>query len=354
MNQTIYKFFSILLIVTVLSTSFISTNKVEAAPVDDIAARCATRFVEQEIKAWVTGSAAAAAVALVQSFNVAIAVPTGSAGSASGAIYQAGQGTKLSAQQYIKQAADCVISALSQIMIDEMNQKTAEWIKQGLNGSPLYTPNLQKLLTNLAQMPANELKKQIDGFLLCDFDGADTFKARLGNSVALSTRENSRPKFKEQVKCPFPTTQGNRAQDFYGGAFTWAGFESSLQDTGNPFGISYQMSKELSVRTEEILAVKKQELAQSDGFSGVVDTTNCSYPTADYMAFLEANADAEAITNAQRQYCKTTTPGKTVSEKLTDAVKSDMKKLINQDSLTKLIEGFITKQLNDAINGILK
>ncbi len=362
MNQTISKFLSILLLVVVLSTSFISTNKVEAfihenIPVGQIVEACITRFVAQEAAAWISGLAVMA-LSATPILADTISVPASSFGQTSVGLLQSGQGTKLSVQQYLKQAADCAAHAASRVMIQAMNDKTRAWIRQGLDGFPLHTPNLERLLNDLAQMPANELRRQVDGFALCDFDGS--FRNRLGNSIVLSTRQNARQKFAERVRCPFPNAQGRRAQDFFGGTYLpssfASGFEASLQPAGNPWIIAFETGIELDTRTDEVVEVKKQQLAQSKGYSGVVDTKNCTFPPGLEEQLLDEAEDgvSEALAQARRIYCKTTTPGDIVGEQLADAVKSDMAQLINSGTLTRLIEGFIKSQLNAAMKGILK
>ncbi len=356
MNQTIYKFFSILLLVTVLSTSFVSTSKVEAFahedfPYDAILAKCVTKFVAQEVTASILGIATTALIAIFGTKDSVLGVPTGSSARLSGQSVQGGQGMTLTFQQFLKQSADCAANLASKYMIKQMNKQTRAWIKEGLGGVPFATPNLKKLLSDYAQLPANELKRQVAGFNLCDFDGNNTYKNRLGNSIILSTRQNAPTKFENQVECPFPNTSGaNSAQDFYGGNFSWAALNNAVQPGGNEFEIAYQMSNELAAMTEETLDAKKLELTYSDGMSGVVDTEGCDY-LADYN---ENDYSPEEWAAMASTYCKTTTPGKVISEQLIDSVKSDMQKLINSDSLAKLIESFVTEQLTNATRGLLK
>ena len=367
-NQTIYKLFSILLIVTVLSTTLIVPHKASASAASGIAGKCVTNILNQKVTAYAAGYVIAAISEAIQAVNRILAVPTGSEGSASGSTLQSGEGASTNIEQFLKPMADCIVHEAAQLAVDRLGEKTVGWIRYGLNGSPNYATDLNGLFLNLSKTTAGDFKNQIRGTDICDFSGTGggassagtsgyvaptgDFKTDLANSVGLSTRENSRAKYAARVKCPFP---GTSAKDFYAD-FNNGGlnaFEASLSDSGNPFGVTIQTGQELALRNEETQRVQQQQLTQSNGFFGTVDTSKCNFPDG-YKTYLDSLGDATALTNAQRLYCKTTTPGKTVSDLLSQVVGSDLSRLMASNSVNTIMEGFITQQVNDAVSGIFR
>lgn len=353
MHTSTYKFFSSLLILAILSFPFTVPQNAEAASASSaIAGRCASKVGLQQVTANLVRLAISAVGWTGQTTDTALGVPTMSGGQGFSSIWQSGEGGASAATDYLKPLTDCVIHEVSQQAVDMLNQQVVGAIKNGLRGVSNYNPNINNLVLNLSGMVAGELQNQINGLALCNFDGANTFKNTLSNSVGLSTRQNSRPKFASKVECPFKDALGNdTSQAYYNGNFTWNSMETSLTDNGNPFGLAVQAGQELAVRTQETQKLQDQQTAIGSGFSPVVDTSNCNYPDG-LEAFLLSEADDATLANAQRLYCKATTPGKTLADQLSDVVNSDSLRLQTSDTVTKIMDGFITQQTNDAISGI--
>ena len=128
-----------------------------------------------------------------------------------------------------------------------------------------------------------------------------------------------------------------------------------MQENGNPFGVALLTGNELALRSSEKEEVRKQELSWANGFTNIVDTENCNYPSTTRGRY-DLNEDGnitkdewdelvadEMMTNAdvreyQKIYCKTTTPGKLLGDKLSESTGVDMQRLGLIDSINKIIE----------------
>ncbi len=332
--------------------------------------KCVTNVLKQKAIAFATGLAVAALGWVAQQLDIP-GVPTQSHGQGTGSILQSLEGGATQAMQSIKPMADCLIHGAAQLIISQVNVQTTGWIKSGLNGSPQYATNIGGLFQGLSQMVSGNLRQQVQEAPVCDFSGGGSFtasqgtpftlpargggefRAGLGDGVAMSTRVYERGTFVDRITCPFPDVDGARAEDYYGGAFTWGGFEASLQDSGNPFGVAYQTSRELTARTQETDKIQDQQLAISDGYLPVIDPETCDYPPGIEEYLNDQGIDAD-ITAGKRLYCKTTTPGKVVSDLMSKTVGSDLDRLMAAKSVTTIMEGFTTQLIDEARDGIFK
>ncbi|OHA79510.1 MAG: hypothetical protein A2V96_01115 [Candidatus Yonathbacteria bacterium RBG_16_43_6] len=142
-----------------------------------------------------------------------------------------------------------------------------------------------------------------------------------------------------------------------------------MQENGNPFGVALLTGNELALRSSEKEEVRKQELSWANGFTNIVDTENCNYPSTTRGRY-DLNEDGnitkdewdelvadEMMTNAdvreyQKIYCKTTTPGKLLGDKLSESTGVDMQRLGLIDSINKIIGAVISQVTKQASIGI--
>lgn len=259
---------------------------------------------------------------------------------------------------------DCLVYQAGQNMLNQLTESTVTWIKGGFHGSPSFTVDTHKTFIDLADMVAGDLARELRGVAMCDF--RVNFKNDLANTVELSAKRQY--KFAGKTKCPFPETFNINSSDFYKGVnkFSWGAMEYAMQDSGNPFGIAMLTGEELAARSSEKKEVRQQELAWSNGFTNIVDTENCTYPP-----HIEAEinnvggidqatgATIEGISPAQlreyqKTYCKTTTPGKMLGDKLSEATGVDMQRLGLVDNVNKIVGALISAVTTKAAEGIFE
>lgn len=250
-------------------------------------------------------------------------------------------------QDVIMQNLDAWAYGVGQCALQLMTNQTIEWIKGGFAGSPNYSINVDKLFQDLSDSVAKDLAFQIDGLNACDF--TPQFKTDLINSVKLSaqSRSISRNRYSQRVKCPFPSTIDPAVflQDFKQGG--WAGFEASLSDSGNPFGVGLATRKEQKARDSQAKEVQQGKLTQSSGFLDILDwdgstlsaDPGCAFPWTVVDNWAGMGADNQHY--YAKQYCNTKTPGKTVEDQLSKSLGTEFDRLGFADSLNKIISALI-------------
>lgn len=264
---------------------------------------------------------------------------------------------------------DCIVYNAGQKMLEQLTNNTVSWIQGGFRGSPSFSVNTHEVFLDLADMVAGDLARDIRGIATCDF--RVNYKNDLANAVELASKSKRQYKFNSSVECPFPETFQLNSSDFYNGInkWSWEGLEYAMQENGNPWGVAFLTSKELELRSSEKEEVRKQELSWANGFTNIVDTENCNYPSTTRGRY-DLNEDGsitqdewdqlvadEMITKTearefQRVYCKTTTPGKLLGDKLTESTGVDMQRLGLIDSINKIIGAVISQVTKQAAIGV--
>lgn len=257
-------------------------------------------------------------------------------------------------QTIFKGLGDCIMYKTAQIMLDNLTDQTINWIKSGMNGSPYYALDPKQLEADLTDAVAGNFINQIKSLELCDF--TSSFKNDLANWLIVGSTGENDLKRQTTLACPFNTNIS--ASEFYSGtqAFTWQYFETALNDSGNPFGVSVIAQNELTRQQAEESARAKQQLDWGQGFLSVIDETDCNYPASvlEWMNSAEAQSSPAAVQAYQRSYCKKVTPAQLVESRLTKATDVEWDRIGLADSLSKIINTLITKVSNDAIQGIFK
>lgn len=262
---------------------------------------------------------------------------------------------------------DCIVYNAGQKMLEQLTNNTVAWVQGGFHGTPSFSVNTHEVFLDLADMVAGDLARELRGIATCDF--RVNYKNDLANSVELSSKRQY--KFNSSVECPFPETFQLNSSDFYNGInkWSWEGLEYAMQENGNPFGVALLTGNELALRSSEKEEVRKQELSWANGFTNIVDTENCNYPSTTRGRY-DLNEDGnitkdewdelvagEMMTNAdvreyQKIYCKTTTPGKLLGDKLSESTGVDMQRLGLIDSINKIIGAVISQVTKQASIGI--
>jgi hypothetical protein len=362
MNQFYSKNIATFLLLSILvGTSFVSPTKVSAATSDYNSAGAATTDCTTVTEAGAAISIAigkfmatvtagtASAVTNVPVQSAAIELNTGTTGAnQEGATWWTTYGQPL---------AKCVVYKAGQVALDKLTTQTVNWIKGGMNGSPYYNIDPNQFEKDLANSVAGNLARQVESLALCDF--TSTFKNDLKNWIVMGQPDPAL-RFQAALKCPFAAVN---ASDFYRGvqAFTWEHFETALNDSGNPYGVSVIANNELTATQHALANQAKQQLDWGQGFLSVVDPSDCQYPDDATRTYIETGTDWDGnplpqsqIDALQRQYCKKTTPAQLIQSQLTKATGVEWDRLGLADDLTKIINAFVTKVSNDAIKGIFK
>ncbi|HBH71828.1 MAG: hypothetical protein UU88_C0010G0019 [Parcubacteria group bacterium GW2011_GWC1_42_11] len=235
-------------------------------------------------------------------------------------------------QDVAKMGLDSVMYAVGQQLLTQLTDSTVNWIKSGFNGNPLYAIDPTKLFLDTANVVSGGMANQIRGIATCNF--TPNFNANLANRIELSTRTGANARFSDQITCPFPTNVNPTAfySDFSQGG--WSAFEASLSDSGNPFGVNLLASQELALRQAEAQSLMDQKLNWANGFLS-----------------MEACSGTDPYTGIPTD-CKTTTPGKVISDTLSKSIGTDMDRMGFADNMNKVISAFVASLTSSVTSGI--
>lgn len=277
-------------------------------------------------------------------------------------------------QNVTKMTLDGAVYALAQCTLTQLTNNTVKWIQGGFQGGgPMFAVNTDSLFKGIVTGVLEDFSFEIKRLQACDF--SPNFIDDLGNSV--ETSDKLEQKFPREIKCPFPAMNITASQ-FYNdvNSFSWKGMEMALSDRGNRFGVSSITAREAARRSQEAKTKEDQRLSWSNGFADLVDTENCSYPSnvqlgtvntdngpMPTIAFMLPNGspdgDVEVLTPERKSYyekkfCKTTTPGKIVSEALVKAVNAEQDRLGLADNMNKIISALLGQLTKQVTKGIFK
>ncbi len=209
------------------------------------------------------------------SASTAIVAAVAPFSSVSGASTAVSNGAKLAWDTIGKPSLDATAYGLGQMALDHLTSNTVKWIQGGFKGSPNYDIDRDQLEKDTIEMITTVISNEFEKSAVCAFD--PSFKINLITNIASNPAT-----LPQKIKCPFVKgllTDGGEAfyKDFRQGG--WIGFESSLRDEGNPFGVSMIVSTEISKREQKVSGEQDRKAVLSKGFKDIVDKGNCNYPT---------------------------------------------------------------------------
>lgn len=257
-----------------------------------------------------------------------------------------------SLQDVTKMNLDMLAYSLAQCALTQLTNNTIAWIQGGFNGSPKFSVDLRSLTEDIAKGVSADFANQIRNLQSCDF--TPNFIDDLADRVDIFPQLRRLP---PKIQCPFPA-QNVLASDFYNagsgiaGKFTFKLMETALGDNGNRFGVNVLTNKELAARQAEAKATNDQKLSWSNGFTDIIDTDNCNFPQE--VTDIASEMSPEMWAWEQKQYCKTTTPGKVIGDTLMKQLGVKTDRIGFADNMNKLISALIDELTSEAVHGIFK
>ncbi len=332
--------------------SSLSTGGLESGAAG-LAQKCVTNVLAQKAVSIAGGAIIGVISWAILMFSIPIAVPSNDQGTGSGAILQSVEGAATFIQGMVKPMGDCLIHGATQMAIDTLNTQILGFIQTGgFNGNPLFAVSLANFTQSLSSATAKGVANQIrQPGAVANFTPG--YQQGLANRIEQSSRKDADRKFAKQIRSPFEAINVD-PQAFYQssnnkGGWSYEAHEAGLGDNGNPTGVELLSNGHREARTEEAQEVQTQKLAQSGGFLGVVDPSKCDYPEGTLAGWKDLIDSEKEI--LQQTYCRTTTPGKTIGDQLTQTVGSDISRLVNTD---KTMQGFVANLAKEAGAGFFK
>lgn len=268
---------------------------------------------------------------------------------------------------YREECSKAIGRYIAKQMMDKITQDTINWINTGFKGEPAYIKNPESMFKSIADKEVESFTKMI-AFDRIKFPfGLDTAEA-LVNSYARTFEQNAQFSLNQYV------TTGN-ADDFYtdfrtGGWNAWNAMVLFPQN--NPVGFGLMASNHLAAKTydptygNDIIKIQ-EELKTSGGFlnqkkcvetmlGGASTFIQDDSQTEGYwkaVALLlvpnEPGYTGEDIIEAQARWCtryETVTPGKAISDQLTNALGTPLKSIEMADDLNKSLAAIFDALLN--------
>lgn len=277
-------------------------------------------------------------------------------------------------QGVTKMNLDAVAYGIAQCTLTAITDNTVKWIQGGFQGSGAkFAVDTNKLFNDLADAVLSDFSQQIRNVKACDF--TPNFIMDLANSVETSAPKNQ--KYPQKVQCPF-TAANVSAQAVYNdfSILGWRGFGMMLNDSGNQFGVAVVTAQEAQRRQAEAKASQDQKLNWSNGFTDIIDTENCQWPSnvqlgtyseggnsVPTIAFLmpdgSVDGEPEILTPErqafyQQKFCKTTTPGKIVGDSLMKAIGAKQDRIGFADNMNKIISALLGELTKEVVTGVFQ
>lgn len=343
------RLFATLLIFTAILPSVFSPHIARAALDVEEVANASGECISVGLTTWLAGQAASALKTTGSVANAALSVPI------SNFIIENSTAVTEANASNVEPWYTCAGYAAGELVLEQLTNQTIAWIKGGFNGSPSYSIDTHKLFTDLTEMVAGGLAQDIRDLNACDF--RVNYKNDLANWV--ETSGNERAKFREQAQCPFQDKFNFTASELYGDFQKggWKFFETTLNDSGNPFGLAVMTAKELTRAQEQEIRIQEQRLSWGGGFLDIIDEKKCKYPegiTKEMVEEMAKSGNSAAAVSYKRSYCPVTTPGKLIETKLSEALGVKMDRLKLADNMSKIVAALINKLSDDAIKSVFQ
>lgn len=269
-----------------------------------------------------------------------------------------------------KNVLDAFVYQVAQKILSALTENIISWIKGGFYGAPQFAVDTQQIIDDIVESVAGDLIREIQDLSVCEFS-AD-FVYDLTDSVSLAAAKKKKTPY--TPSCPFDGNLTFGASQFYddfnrGG---WTAFSAALGEGGNPYDVQIATAEETLRRKQERVSASDKKLSWSNGFTDILDTSDCNYPddVLKKMALTGTESGTEKINMGfeihtqppsesekkawQKKYCKTTTPGKIVGDSLTKSLGVDMDRIGFSDNLNKIISVFIDTMSSKALGAIFK
>ncbi|MEK7569084.1 MAG: hypothetical protein AAB497_03145 [Patescibacteria group bacterium] len=337
-NQSIAKKFIVLALV--LSTTFSSLGAQRASAWVDVA---------NLVPNWVTG----------------VATPATTVTTGAGTIVDTVGWTWTSLG---KNTLDALAYGVAQRILSALTENIIGWIRGGFAGSPSFAVDTQQILDDITESIAGDLIREIQDISVCEF--SVDFVYDLTDSVSLAAAKKKKKPY--TPNCPFDGNLTFGASQFYddfnrGG---WTAFSAALGEGGNPYDVQIATAEETLRRKQEKVSASDKKLSWSNGFTDILDTSDCNYPddvlkkmaltgteTATELSGMGFNPGTQPPSESekkawQKAHCKTTTPGKIVGDQLTKTLGLDMDRLGFADNMNKIISAFLDVLTQKALRAV--
>jgi hypothetical protein len=223
-----------------------------------------------------------------------------------------------------EQCLNGIAYAVAKSLLQQVSNKTLNWINTGFNGNPLYVRDVSSYMKSIRD---EQLQKYIQY--------VPSSNPIFGNAIRSAITKQVTGKDDGLLKKVMNTPEGIAYENFQDD-FTKGGWDFLLNQNNNPIGALFNAADELSGSIAEQQENTRDELQRNSGF---LDMKRC----AEY-----AN-DGRVQNGNSAPVClryETVTPGSIIAEQAISITNSPIRQLEYADSLNEVLGSFFDQLLN--------
>ncbi len=252
---------------------------------------------------------------------------------------------------WVNDAKEWGLDPIAQIaerrVIAAMTDSIVVWINSGFDGDPTFITNPGDFLLDVANETTGVFIDELGAGFLCEPFGAQI-------QIALATTDT----FRDRAQCTVLDVIDN--YDAFMGDFSqggWAGWISVTQNQeNNPYGAYLLSRTELNKRISEQIGFAKDDANQGQGFISLKKCVEYDPFTGDDCTY----TDGICVPNTEPKCLRyeNQTPGKIISNQLTDTLGSPLRQLELADeiseSITAMANALINQLVTQGLHGLTR
>jgi hypothetical protein len=231
---------------------------------------------------------------------------------------------QLETQTRIQQCLDGIAYAAAKTLLQQVSNKTLNWINTGFNGNPLYVRDVSSYMSSIRN---EQLRKYIQY--------VPNSNPIFGNAIRSAITKQVTGKDDGLINRVMNTPEGIAYENFQDD-FTKGGWDFLLNPRNNPVGALFNATDELSGSISEQQQNIKDELQRNNGF---LDMKKCAEYANDGQV-----QNGNSVPDCLRY--ETVTPGSIIAEQAIAITNSPVRQLEYADSINEVFGAFFDQLLN--------
>jgi hypothetical protein len=227
-----------------------------------------------------------------------------------------------------EQCLNGIAYAVSKNLLQQVTNKTLNWVNSGFQGNPLYVRDQASYLTSIE-------KEKLSLFLGSESSNSSLFGSAIRS--AITSDVTGRPaSFATPPLTPQREQYNNYMKDFTQGG--WSAFLSSIEnDNNNPIGAYFNAVDRASNQVNTAVNSTKDELNRNGGF---LDFKQCAQWANDGRTVDPLTGEPQCLR------WETVTPGSTIAQQVSFVLNSPTEQLIQADQINEVFGAYFDKLLN--------
>lgn len=260
---------------------------------------------------------------------------------------------QLNAQTQRENCLNGIAYAVAKNTLQQVTNKTLNWVNTGFNGNPLYVRDVNSYLQSIRDQKLSDF--------LGNVGNSDPV---FGNALRSAITQEVTGYTDGRLNVAMNTPEGKAYSNFQND-FTQGGWGALLNQNNNPVGAFFKATDKLSTSINSAQQNTKDELAQGNGFLSMkkcveyepVSATSAINPNGGYANLCASNPDLPyckdnapaVVLGQQQQKClryETVTPGSVIQAQTVAVTTSAVRQLEQADKINEVLGSFFDGLLN--------